>query len=298
MLTNTLEQTYYIIDFDSTFTQVEGLDELANIALAGSPQRENIVKQIRELTEKGMNGEMSFAEGLRRRIELLSANRSHIDTLVDFLRTKISNSFARNRAFLTEYADNILIISSGFKEFIVPIVTEMGLKEENVYANTFVFDEKDNIIGVDETNVLSKDKGKVKLLESLHLEGEVCAIGDGYTDYELRSSGLATRFYAFTENVERQKVVDVADHIVPSLDEFLFLNNLPRAQSYPKSRIKILLLENVHPVARQAFEEQGFNVEARRRRASVRPARGPGAGLRCTGPGASSRCPRWPRSLR
>ncbi len=261
MLTNTLEQTYYIIDFDSTFTQVEGLDELANIALAGSPQRENIVKQIRELTEKGMNGEMSFAEGLRRRIELLSANRSHIDTLVDFLRTKISNSFARNRAFLTEYADNILIISSGFKEFIVPIVTEMGLKEENVYANTFVFDEKDNIIGVDETNVLSKDKGKVKLLESLHLEGEVCAIGDGYTDYELRSSGLATRFYAFTENVERQKVVDVADHIVPSLDEFLFLNNLPRAQSYPKSRIKILLLENVHPVARQAFEEQGFNVE-------------------------------------
>lgn len=261
MLTNTLEQTYYVIDFDSTFTQVEGLDELANIALAGSPQRENIVKQIRELTETAMNGEMSFAEGLRRRIELLSANRSHIDTLVDFLRTKISDSFARNRAFLTEYADSIIILSSGFKEFIVPIVTEMGLKAENVYANTFVFDEDDNIIGVDETNVLSQDKGKVKLIQSLHLEGEICAIGDGYTDYELRSSGLATRFYAFTENVERQKVVDVADHIVPSLDEFLFLNNLPRAQSYPKSRIKILLLENVHPVARQAFEEQGFNVE-------------------------------------
>lgn len=261
MLTNTLEQTYYVIDFDSTFTQVEGLDELANIALAGSPQRENIVKQIRELTETAMNGEMSFAEGLRRRIELLSANRSHIDTLVDFLRTKISDSFARNRAFLTEYADSIIILSSGFREFIVPIVTEMGLKAENVYANTFVFDDEDNIIGVDETNVLSQDKGKVKLIQSLNLEGEICAIGDGYTDYELRSSGLATRFYAFTENVERQKVVDVADHIVPSLDEFLFLNNLPRAQSYPKSRIKILLLENVHPVARQAFEEQGFNVE-------------------------------------
>jgi D-3-phosphoglycerate dehydrogenase len=261
MLTNTLEQTYYVIDFDSTFTQVEGLDELANIALAGSPQRENIVKQIRELTETAMNGEMSFAEGLRRRIELLSANRSHIDTLIDFLRTKISDSFARNRAFLSEYADSIIILSSGFREFIVPIVTEMGIKAENVYANTFVFDEDDNIIGVDETNVLSQDKGKVKLIESLQLEGEICAIGDGYTDYELRSSGLATRFYAFTENVERQKVVDVADHIVPSLDEFLFLNNLPRAQSYPKSRIKILLLENVHPVARQAFEEQGFNVE-------------------------------------
>ena len=261
MLTNTLEQTYYVIDFDSTFTQVEGLDELANIALAGNPNREKIVQQIRDLTEKGMNGEMSFAEGLRSRVSLLQANRSHIDALVDFLRTKISDSFIRNRTFLKDYADTILIVSSGFKEFIVPIVTELGLKEENVYANTFRFDEEGNIIGLDDDNVLSQDKGKVKILQSLQLEGDVCAIGDGYTDYELRESGVAQHFYAFTENVERENVTKVADYVVPSLDDFLFLKNLPRSQSYPKSRIKVLLLENVHPVARQAFEDEGFNVE-------------------------------------
>lgn len=261
MLTNTIEQTYYVIDFDSTFTQVEGLDELANIALAGNPNREKVVQQIRDLTDAAMNGELSFAEGLRQRISLLQANRSHVEALVDFLRTKVSDSFARNRAFLRDYSDSILIVSSGFKEFIVPIVTELGLKEENVYANTFRFDADENIIGVDDENVLSQDKGKVKLLESLALPGDVCVIGDGYTDYELREAGVASRFYAFTENVERPKVTSVADHVVPSLDEFLFLNNLPRSQSYPKSRIKILLLENVHPVARQAFEEQGFNVE-------------------------------------
>ncbi|WP_028522215.1 phosphoglycerate dehydrogenase [Runella limosa] len=261
MLTNTIEQTYYVIDFDSTFTQVEGLDELANIALAGNPNREKVVQQIRDLTDAAMNGELSFAEGLRQRISLLQANRNHVEALVDFLRTKVSDSFVRNRAFLRDYSDSILIVSSGFKEFIVPIVTELGLKEENVYANTFRFDADGNIIGVDDENVLSQDKGKVKLLESLALPGDVCVIGDGYTDYELREAGVASRFYAFTENVERPKVTNVADHIVPSLDEFLFLNNLPRSQSYPKSRIKILLLENVHPVARQAFEEQGFNVE-------------------------------------
>ena len=187
MLTNTLEQTYYVIDFDSTFTQVEGLDELANIALAGNPNREKVVQQIRDLTEKGMYGDLSFAAGLRQRIELLQANRSHIETLIDFLRTKVSDSFLRNQAFLRDYADTILIVSSGFKEFIVPIVTELGLKEENVHANTFRFDADGNIIGVDNDNLLSKDKGKVKLLESLHLEGDVCAIGDGYTDYELRA---------------------------------------------------------------------------------------------------------------
>jgi D-3-phosphoglycerate dehydrogenase len=252
---------YFIIDFDSTFTKVEGLDELANIALAGNANQEKIVGEIRKLTEMGMNGEISFSEALSRRIDLLKANRSHIDKLVDFLHTKVSDSFQRNEKFLREYADNILIVSGGFKEFIVPVVTEMGLKEENVYANTFEFDEEGNITGVDNTNVLAHAKGKVKLLGSLNLDGDVYAIGDGYTDYELRASGLANRFYAFTENVEREKVIAKADHVVPSLDEFLYLNKLPRSQSYPKSRIKVLLLENVHPVAVESFKYEGFDVE-------------------------------------
>ena len=256
-----MNNTYYIIDFDSTFTKVEGLDELANIALAGSATQEKVVSQIRSLTEQGMNGEITFSEALSRRIDLLKANRSHIEKLVDFLHTQVSESFQRNEKFLREYADRILIVSGGFKEFIVPIVTSMGIKEANVYANTFVFDAEDNIIGVDQDNMLAHAKGKVKLLASLNLEGDIYAIGDGYTDYELRSSGLANRFYAFTENVEREKVTSKADHIVPSLDEFLYLNKLPRSQSYPKSRIKVLLLENVHAVAIEAFKHEGFDVE-------------------------------------
>lgn len=261
MPTLTLSSPYIIIDFDSTFTKVEGLDELAAIALAGHPDREKIVQEIVDLTNKGMNGEMSFSEGLHQRIHLLKAKRSHIDDLIVLLRTKVSDSFKRNKLFLTENTDNIFIISSGFKEFIVPIATELGIRADHVYANEFRFDEDDNIIGIDEENVLSTDGGKIKLLSTLKLEGDVYAIGDGYTDYQLKESGLASRFYAFTENVERPRVMAVADHIATSFDDFLYDNKLSRSQSYPKSRIKVLLLENVHPVALRAFEEQGFNVE-------------------------------------
>jgi D-3-phosphoglycerate dehydrogenase len=109
--------------------------------------------------------------------------------------------------------------------------------------------------------VLSQDKGKVKLLSQLDFDGEIYAIGDGYTDYELRASGLANKFFAFTENVARQNVTEIADFVVPSLDEFLYLNDLSRSQSYPKSRIKVLLLENVHPKALAAFRSEGFQVE-------------------------------------
>jgi D-3-phosphoglycerate dehydrogenase len=137
----------------------------------------------------------------------------------------------------------------------------MGVKEENVFANTFTYDAEGNITGYDESNLLSQDKGKVKLLQALQLEGDVYAIGDGYTDYELRESGLANKFFAFIENVERQKVVEKADEVVASLDEFLYINGLSRSQSYPKSKIKVLLLENVHPKAVAAFKNEGFQVE-------------------------------------
>ena len=261
MLTQTLNPTHIVIDFDSTFTKVEGLDELAQIALAGQDDREARVQQIRDLTDRGMNGEMPFAEGLRRRIALLSANRIHIDLLIDYLRTKVSESFLRNKAFITDNADHIYVVSSGFKEFIVPIVTELGVRADHVFANEFLFDKEENIVGVDENNVLATDGGKIKILRTLNLVGDVYVIGDGYTDYELRESGLANRFYAFTENVNRPRVVEKADHVSGSLDEFLYDNKLSRSQSYPKSRIKVLLLENVHPAAVKAFEEEGFNVE-------------------------------------
>jgi D-3-phosphoglycerate dehydrogenase len=72
---------------------------------------------------------------------------------------------------------------------------------------------------------------------------------------------LANKFFAFTENVERENVKNKADHITPSLDEFLYLNKLNTAISYPKNRIKVLLLENVHPVAIALLKAEGFNVE-------------------------------------
>ncbi|MES2519996.1 MAG: phosphoglycerate dehydrogenase [Bacteroidota bacterium] len=261
MLTNTAQEIIYVIDFDSTFTKVEGLDELAAIALKGHKDRDKIVGEIKAITDKGMAGEIGFAESLKARVALLPANRSHVSELIDFLMGKISDSFARNEAFLRENAPSVYIVSSGFKDFIVPVAMSMGVLEENIYANTFVYDVDGNITGYDETNLLSQDKGKVKLLQSLDFEGDIYAIGDGYTDYELRESGLANKFFAFTENVSRKKVTDVADEVVASFDEFLFINDLNRAQSYPKSKIKVLLLENVHPNGVKAFTSEGFQVE-------------------------------------
>jgi D-3-phosphoglycerate dehydrogenase / 2-oxoglutarate reductase len=252
---------YFVIDFDSTFTKVEAFDALAEISLATHPDKENLIQQIKDITNQGMDGSLSFRESLEKRVAILAPNRRHLEQLVTVLKEKVSESFKRNKEFFQKYSNNIYIISNGFHAFIDPIVTEFGIKPENICANRFKFDEQGNVIGFDTENPLSANNGKVEQLKRLNLPGDVYVLGDGYTDYEIKEAGLANKFYAFTENVGRENIMDKADHVTPSLDEFLFLNKLNTVVSYPKNRINVLLLENVHPVAKEALQAEGFNVE-------------------------------------
>ena len=254
------DNRYYVIDFDSTFTKVEALDVLGEISLASEENRQEILKEISDLTDKGMGGEITFRESLEKRLQLLKAHRKHLQPLIENLRKRVSTSFIRNKSFFQENHENIFIISNGIKEFIVPIVKEYGIREENVFANTFKYDEEGRIVGFDRNNILSRNNGKVEQLKSVNLQGDVYVIGDGYTDYEIKAAGLADKFYAFTENVERDNVLEKADHITPSLDEFLYLHKLNKVISYPKNRINVLLLENVHPDALKMMKNEGYNV--------------------------------------
>ncbi|SKB79158.1 phosphoglycerate dehydrogenase [Maribacter arcticus] len=251
----------YVFDFDSTLTRVEALDVLAEMTLKGKSDKDEIIKEIQKITNLGIDGDISFTESLERRIKLLHAKKDDLEGLVKELRSKISKSIESNKEFFEKYADDIYVISCGFKEFIDPIVKEYNIPSDRVYANTFKFDQEGNIIGFDENNVLSQHNGKIDCLRQMDLDGEVQVIGDGYSDYVMREAGIAHKFFAYTENVHREKAANNADYVTPSLDEFLFVNKLPRNISYPKNRIKVLLLENVHTAAFENLSEDGFSVE-------------------------------------
>ncbi len=251
---------FYIIDFDSTFTQVEALDELARISLKNHPDREAIYQKIEDLTNAAMEGKMSFRESLTARVLLLEANKAHLKQLITRLKKKVSASFLRNKTFFKKHADTVLIVSGGFKEFITPVVLPYHIRKENIYANTFLFDENDKIIGYDAENPLSNEGGKVTLLKELKLQGEIYGIGDGHSDFQLKEFGMIKKFYAFTENIERKTVAEKADHITPSFDEFLYVNNLPRAISYPKNRILCLVIGDVPALAIQTLKKDGFSI--------------------------------------
>ena len=251
----------YVFDFDSTLTKVEALDVLAEITLEGNPNKDQIIQEIIDITNLGIDGEISFTESLEKRIKLLKANKSDLSGLIAALKKQVSKSIESNKEFFENFADDIYVISCGFKEFIDPIVKEYNIPSERVYANTFEFANDGEIVGFDANNPLSQHNGKIKCLKDMSLEGEIQVIGDGYSDYVTREAGIADTFFAYTENVSRVKTTENADHIAPSLDEFLYVNDLPRNISYPKNRIKILLLENVHSDAFSKLSADGFSVE-------------------------------------
>lgn len=251
----------YIFDFDSTLVRIETLEALADIALAGSPDAAEVRAEIARLTDQAMAGEVAFGEALRRRLSLLPLTRDHVQTLADRILDEGTPSVRKNLAFFRAHADRIVILSGGFREIIAPVAERLGVAPDRVLANDLLYDAEGRVAGVDPANPLSEAGGKPAVIRGLGLTGPVVMVGDGWNDAEVKQAGAADRFYAFTEIVRREPVVAAADAEAASIDELLHAEGLAGRWSYPRSRMRILLLENIHPAAVDRLEEAGYTVE-------------------------------------
>ncbi len=256
-----MKSQYFIIDFDSTIIQTEGLEELAQIVLSKNPQKEKILEEIKKITNLGMEGKMGFTQSLKERLKLLEINTSHLQELEKKLKRKISPSILRNKNFFKKYSEQIYLITGGFEEFVLPVAKVLGIPRNHILANNFKYDKKGNITGFNAKNILSENNGKVKAVKNLKLKGEIIVIGDGFTDLQIKNLGAAKKFIAYVETINREAVTKHADSVVSSFDEFLFSNSLPMSLSYPKSKMKALLLENIETKAREILEKEGYQVE-------------------------------------
>jgi len=251
----------FIFDFDSTLVRIETLEALADIALSDAPDAAAKKAEIASLTDQAMTGQLDFGTALRRRLELLALNRSHVEALSDRILDEASASIRRNVDFFERHAERVYILSGGFREVIAPLAARLGIAADHVLANDLIYDAEGRVTGVDDANPLSRDNGKPEVIKALNLTGPVVMVGDGWTDAEVKLVGAADRFYAFTEVVSRAKVIEVADATAASLDEVLFAEGVSGRWSYPRNRIKMLLLENIHPAAVERLEEAGYSVE-------------------------------------
>jgi len=213
-----------LIDFDSTFIKSESLEVISEISLMNSSNSTKIINEIKELTSLAMNGKISFEESLVSRIKLLKANEKHISSAIQKIKSEISDSFKKNKDFFKRNHMNCYIISGGFMQIIKPIVKEFNISEKNIFANELVFNKNGYITSINKNNPLSKDLGKTIVAEKII--GEKIIIGDGYTDYEIKKHGFASKFIQYTENINRTSLNKNADLISGNLNEvILYIQN-------------------------------------------------------------------------
>ncbi|QQS43757.1 HAD-IB family phosphatase [Candidatus Roizmanbacteria bacterium] len=208
-----------IFDFDGTIVGPESLPLLASVVLDGNPDREDIVAEIERITQMGMNNEIPFEESLARRLQLMRPHREHIAQATDILRQSVSPSLVRQRDFIRSHQNEFFVVSGGFMEIIVPIVDEIGFKEDHVFANTFLFDGEGFVTGCDTENPLSRSGGKAELIKGLGLEGQKIMIGDGYSDYEVFLKGAVDGIIISTEFVPPREFVNGTVPQARSFDE-------------------------------------------------------------------------------
>ena len=209
-----------VVDFDSTWVKVETLDVVADLALKGREDKADILQQVAEITKQGMEGKIPFDESLQRRLALFSATQEHFQTAAQHLQSQVTPSFARNRDFIEENSSRVYIVSGGFTDCIDPVAREFGIPRAHIHANLLRFDRQGKLLGVMDTPA-ARAGGKTEAVKGLNLKGETIVVGDGMTDYQIKESGAADKFYAFTENVSRPPVLKVADVGVANFEEIL-----------------------------------------------------------------------------
>lgn len=195
-----------VLDVDSTLSALEGIDWLAS--LRGSEVEETIAG----LTDQAMRGAITLESVYRQRLEAVRPTRAEVAQLASQYVSKLAPNATESIALLQSEGVEIVLVSGGIREAILPLAAEVGLKPEAVHAVSVLFDERGNYAGFDERSLLARQNGKRDAVAELGLKPPIIAVGDGITDTEIRA--CADSFAAYTGFVRREAVVAKADLVI------------------------------------------------------------------------------------
>ncbi len=186
----TREKKLLIADMDSTMIEQECIDELAD--LVGRK------KEVAEITERAMNGELDFKDALRERAALLK--RLTQSDLARVYRERITLTPGARTLVQTMKARGAytILVSGGFKFFTSRVAEAIGFDANE--GNKL--DAKDGVLtGKIIEPILDKDS-KCATLHRIAKERGIAlqhtlAIGDGANDLPmLKSAGLGVAYHA------------------------------------------------------------------------------------------------------
>jgi phosphoserine phosphatase len=200
-----------VLDVDSTLSGVEGIDWLASLRGAEVEAWSN------SLTARAMDGLIPIEAVYRERMSLVKPTLSEIQALSAVYIDRVAVGAREALSELRENDVELVMVSGGLREAILPLAKELGVREERVHAVSVFFGRDGEYTGFDERSLMTRQNGKRATVKEMDLKGPVLAVGDGMTDCEIRP--VVDGFAAFTGFMKRDPVVERADYVIENFDQ-------------------------------------------------------------------------------
>jgi len=181
-----------VFDMDSTLIQQEVIDELAKYA--------GVEKEVSEITEAAMRGDLNFYESLKARVALLKGHKA--EELFSKVKAQLIYTPGAKKlcSTLRRLGFKMAVISGGFLPVAREVQRHLGL--DYAFANTLKVDETTGILSGDTSGPVVTPQRKRALLATIaDVEGcemqQTIAVGDGANDIPmLHAAGLGIAFCA------------------------------------------------------------------------------------------------------
>lgn len=203
-------------DVDSTVIQEEGIDVLAGFLGKG--------QEVADFTARAMGGSLKFEDALAARLDLMKPSKSSIEQCLEAHPIPFSPGIDRLIETLHVHGIDVYFVSGGFRIMIEPVARELMVSKTNIYANTLLFDDKDDDTykGFDPTEPTSADGGKPKALMEIKNKcgyNTMIMVGDGATDAQAKPP--ADAFIGFGGVVVREAVKEKSCWFVKDFEDMI-----------------------------------------------------------------------------
>ena len=199
-----------VFDCDSTLSSIEGIEELA-------VGREH---EIRELTDRAMNGELPLEAVYGERLERIRPNADAVRTIGERYVENLLPNVREIVAALRFLKKRVCIVSGGVLAPVRALASAIGVDEREVDAVALFHDAAGEYAGFDVDSPLARAGGKLAVVTEI-ASGEgarppVALVGDGATDLE--AAPACARFVAFGGVERRDAIFAAADETCETAD--------------------------------------------------------------------------------